>query len=80
MPSSPSESSLHQVADIVARRVQRHTGGTRVMPLVRVEYPGADSVCSANNINRTEEAWASVLGLSVEQAERLGHIPENPEY
>lgn len=33
-----------------------------------------------NHINRMEEAWASALGLSVEQVKGLVHIPENPEY
>ncbi|MET1068530.1 MAG: inovirus Gp2 family protein [Pseudomonas prosekii] len=34
----------------------------------------------ANNISRMEEAWASALGLSVDQVRGLVHIPENPEY
>jgi len=34
----------------------------------------------ANNISRMEEAWASALGLSLDQVRGLVHIPENPEY
>lgn len=34
----------------------------------------------ANNISRIEEAWASALGLSVDEVEGLVHIPDNAEY
>ena len=34
----------------------------------------------ANNISRMEEAWASALGLSMDQVRGLVHIPENPDY
>ncbi|MFI8607512.1 inovirus Gp2 family protein [Pseudomonas sp. NPDC077649] len=34
----------------------------------------------ANNISRIEEAWASALGLSVDEVEGLVHIPVNAEY
>ncbi|MGY2228157.1 inovirus Gp2 family protein [Pseudomonas tolaasii] len=33
-----------------------------------------------NMISRMEEAWASALGLSVDQVRGVVHIPENPEY
>lgn len=33
-----------------------------------------------NMINRMQEAWASALGLSVEQAAGLVHIPTNAQY
>lgn len=33
-----------------------------------------------NNIRRMEEAWATALGLSVDQVGGLMHIPENAEY
>lgn len=34
----------------------------------------------ANNISRIEEAWASALGLSVDEVEGLVHIPDNAMY
>lgn len=33
-----------------------------------------------NNISRLEEAWASALGLSVDEIEGLVHIPDNATY
>lgn len=35
---------------------------------------------NANMISRMEEAWASALGLSVDQIRGLVHIPESSEY
>lgn len=45
-------------------------------------YYTVGRLCSlrANHISRMEEAWASALGLSVDQVTGLVHIPDNPEY
>lgn len=50
--------------------------------LNRDAYYGVGRLVSrrTNNIHRMEEAWASALGLSVEQVWGLVHIPERAEY
>jgi hypothetical protein len=35
---------------------------------------------NVNMIHRLEEAWASALGLTLEQVSGLVHVPENPSY